>query len=172
MLYKCTVFLWVLTVRVWWSSDFSCPMFSYLLPEHLGPCTLRITHSAHTDLSVKFQSHRSWYSLALSFWYLDSHRYSMCNVFLLWKSCLVGCSMLFVVLLVLQTKISSIYVVCSLNSLLSSCFPDFLYLNFCWFRDYTNPNLPVAQSAIDANGMVRCCKHTSHFKKWQFANSI
>lgn len=32
---------------------------SYLLPEHLGPCTLRITYSAHTDLSVKFQSHRS-----------------------------------------------------------------------------------------------------------------
>ncbi|KAJ6969767.1 polypyrimidine tract-binding protein [Populus alba x Populus x berolinensis] len=52
---------------------------SYLLPEHLGPCTLRIAYSAHTDLSVKFQSHRS--------------------------------------------------------------------------RDYTNPNLPVAQSAIDANGM-------------------
>ncbi|KAI5561895.1 hypothetical protein POPTR_015G020800v4 [Populus trichocarpa] len=52
---------------------------SYLLPEHLGPCTLRIAYSGHTDLSVKFQSHRS--------------------------------------------------------------------------RDYTNPNLPVAQSAIDANGM-------------------
>ncbi|KAI3425441.1 RRM_8 domain-containing protein, partial [Psidium guajava] len=32
---------------------------SYLLPEHMGPCTLRITYSAHTDLSVKFQSHRS-----------------------------------------------------------------------------------------------------------------
>ncbi|XP_021909262.1 polypyrimidine tract-binding protein homolog 2 isoform X3 [Carica papaya] len=31
----------------------------YLLPEHMGPCTLRITYSAHTDLSVKFQSHRS-----------------------------------------------------------------------------------------------------------------
>ncbi|XP_038686189.1 polypyrimidine tract-binding protein homolog 2-like isoform X2 [Tripterygium wilfordii] len=31
----------------------------YLLPEHLGPCSLRITYSAHTDLSVKFQSHRS-----------------------------------------------------------------------------------------------------------------
>jgi hypothetical protein len=65
--------------------------FSYLLPEHLGPCTLRITYSGHTDLSVKFQSHRSRYSLALSFWYLDNCRYSMCNVFLLWKSCLVGC---------------------------------------------------------------------------------
>ncbi|PON50106.1 Splicing factor-like protein [Parasponia andersonii] len=32
---------------------------SYLLPEHVGPCTLRITYSGHTDLSVKFQSHRS-----------------------------------------------------------------------------------------------------------------
>ncbi|KAG8381164.1 hypothetical protein BUALT_Bualt06G0093900 [Buddleja alternifolia] len=50
---------------------------SYLIPE-LGPCSLRITYSAHTDLSVKFQSHRS--------------------------------------------------------------------------RDYTNPHLPVAPSAIDASG--------------------
>ncbi|KAM3247759.1 polypyrimidine tract-binding protein 2 isoform X1 [Capsicum annuum] len=31
---------------------------SYLIPE-LGPCSLKITYSAHTDLSVKFQSHRS-----------------------------------------------------------------------------------------------------------------
>lgn len=31
----------------------------YLLPDHIGPCTLRITYSGHTDLSVKFQSHRS-----------------------------------------------------------------------------------------------------------------
>ncbi|GAA0153233.1 RNA processing factor [Lithospermum erythrorhizon] len=30
----------------------------YLIPE-LGPCSFRITYSAHTDLSVKFQSHRS-----------------------------------------------------------------------------------------------------------------
>ncbi|KAL8050790.1 hypothetical protein ABFX02_06G102900 [Erythranthe guttata] len=52
---------------------------SYLIPE-LGPCSLRITYSAHTDLSVKFQSHRS--------------------------------------------------------------------------RDYTNPMLPVAPSAIDASGQV------------------
>ncbi|GAB4826268.1 hypothetical protein Ancab_009133 [Ancistrocladus abbreviatus] len=52
----------------------------YLLPEHVGPCTLRITYSAHTDLSVKFQSHRS--------------------------------------------------------------------------RDYTNPYLPVAPSAIDASGQL------------------
>lgn len=52
----------------------------YLLPDHVGPCTLRITYSAHTDLSVKFQSHRS--------------------------------------------------------------------------RDYTNPYLPVAPSAIDATGQI------------------
>ncbi|CAI0449868.1 unnamed protein product [Linum tenue] len=32
---------------------------SYLLHDQIGPCTLRITYSAHTDLSVKFQSHRS-----------------------------------------------------------------------------------------------------------------
>ncbi|KAL9225378.1 hypothetical protein vseg_001313 [Gypsophila vaccaria] len=32
---------------------------SYLLPEHLEPCSFKITYSAHTDLSVKFQSHRS-----------------------------------------------------------------------------------------------------------------
>ncbi|KAK1577365.1 hypothetical protein Q3G72_021039 [Acer saccharum] len=31
----------------------------YLLPENMSPCSLRITYSAHTDLSVKFQSHRS-----------------------------------------------------------------------------------------------------------------
>ncbi|KAI4307139.1 hypothetical protein L6164_030358 [Bauhinia variegata] len=31
----------------------------YLLPEHVGQCNLRITYSGHTDLSVKFQSHRS-----------------------------------------------------------------------------------------------------------------
>ncbi|XP_004308003.1 PREDICTED: polypyrimidine tract-binding protein homolog 2 [Fragaria vesca subsp. vesca] len=53
---------------------------SYLLPDNLGPCSLRITYSGHTDLSVKFQSHRS--------------------------------------------------------------------------RDYTNPYLPVAPSAIDGNGQI------------------
>ncbi|MQL78348.1 hypothetical protein Taro_010775 [Colocasia esculenta] len=31
----------------------------YLLQENVGPCTLRIAYSAHTDLNVKFQSHRS-----------------------------------------------------------------------------------------------------------------
>ncbi|XP_038993765.1 polypyrimidine tract-binding protein homolog 2-like isoform X1 [Hibiscus syriacus] len=31
----------------------------YLLSDSIAPCTLRITYSAHTDLSVKFQSHRS-----------------------------------------------------------------------------------------------------------------
>ncbi|PPD71123.1 hypothetical protein GOBAR_DD31996 [Gossypium barbadense] len=31
----------------------------YLLSENISPCSLRITYSAHTDLSVKFQSHRS-----------------------------------------------------------------------------------------------------------------
>ncbi|KAI7734646.1 hypothetical protein M8C21_026334, partial [Ambrosia artemisiifolia] len=51
----------------------------YLIPE-LAPCSLKITYSAHTDLSVKFQSHRS--------------------------------------------------------------------------RDYTNPMLPVASSAIDASGQT------------------
>ncbi|GJP85984.1 hypothetical protein CLOP_g16062 [Closterium sp. NIES-67] len=32
---------------------------SYLLPEHVQACSLRISFSAHTDLNVKFQSHRS-----------------------------------------------------------------------------------------------------------------
>nr|GEX10232.1 polypyrimidine tract-binding protein homolog 1 isoform X1 [Tanacetum cinerariifolium] len=32
---------------------------SYLLPGHVGSCSLRITYSAHTDLNIKFQSHRS-----------------------------------------------------------------------------------------------------------------
>ncbi|KAK1320107.1 hypothetical protein QJS10_CPA03g00198 [Acorus calamus] len=31
----------------------------YLLQEHVGPCTLKINFSAHTELNVKFQSHRS-----------------------------------------------------------------------------------------------------------------
>eukprot|EP00249_Psilotum_nudum_P022521 c28548_g1_i1 orf=266-2044(-) len=31
----------------------------YLLPEHVGLCNLHISFSAHNDLSVKFQSHRS-----------------------------------------------------------------------------------------------------------------
>nr|KAJ0206301.1 hypothetical protein LSAT_V11C500282960 [Lactuca sativa] len=34
------------------------PIPRYLIPK-LGPCSLKITYSAHTDLSVKFQSHRS-----------------------------------------------------------------------------------------------------------------
>ncbi|XP_070672803.1 polypyrimidine tract-binding protein homolog 1 isoform X4 [Malus domestica] len=31
----------------------------YLLPENVGSCNLRISYSAHTDLNIKFQSHRS-----------------------------------------------------------------------------------------------------------------
>uniref|UniRef100_A0A1J3J6K6 Polypyrimidine tract-binding protein-like protein 2 n=1 Tax=Noccaea caerulescens TaxID=107243 RepID=A0A1J3J6K6_NOCCA len=31
----------------------------YLLPDHVEQCSLKITYSAHTDLTVKFQSHRS-----------------------------------------------------------------------------------------------------------------
>jgi polypyrimidine tract-binding protein 2 len=31
----------------------------YLLPNHVGSCHLRISYSAHTDLNIKFQSHRS-----------------------------------------------------------------------------------------------------------------
>ncbi|KAL6136491.1 hypothetical protein ACLB2K_061786 [Fragaria x ananassa] len=31
----------------------------YLIPEHVGSCHLRISYSAHTDLNIKFQSHRS-----------------------------------------------------------------------------------------------------------------
>lgn len=37
----------------------------YLLLEHITTCHLRITYSAHTDLSIKFQSHRSRYKLVL-----------------------------------------------------------------------------------------------------------
>ncbi|KAL5728877.1 hypothetical protein ACHQM5_001907 [Ranunculus cassubicifolius] len=32
---------------------------SYLLPQHVNLCTLKINFSGHTDLNVKFQSHRS-----------------------------------------------------------------------------------------------------------------
>ncbi|KAL6520399.1 hypothetical protein OROMI_032579 [Orobanche minor] len=31
----------------------------YLLPSHVNECNLRISYSAHTDLNIKFQSHRS-----------------------------------------------------------------------------------------------------------------
>ncbi|WCJ25688.1 polypyrimidine tract-binding protein 1 [Euphorbia peplus] len=31
----------------------------YLLPQYVGSCNLRISYSAHTDLNIKFQSHRS-----------------------------------------------------------------------------------------------------------------
>ncbi|KAE8662168.1 Polypyrimidine tract-binding protein-like protein 2 [Hibiscus syriacus] len=31
----------------------------YLLSDNIAPCTLKITYSAHKDLTVKFQSHRS-----------------------------------------------------------------------------------------------------------------
>ncbi|KAH0460309.1 hypothetical protein IEQ34_010972 [Dendrobium chrysotoxum] len=31
----------------------------YLLPQHVTSCHLRISYSAHTDLNIKFQSHRS-----------------------------------------------------------------------------------------------------------------
>jgi hypothetical protein len=33
--------------------------YRYLLPDHVGTCHLRISFSAHNDLNVKFQSHRS-----------------------------------------------------------------------------------------------------------------
>lgn len=31
----------------------------YLLPEHMDSCPMKISYSAHTDLNIKFQSHRS-----------------------------------------------------------------------------------------------------------------
>jgi polypyrimidine tract-binding protein 2 len=31
----------------------------YLLSAHVGSCSLRMSYSAHTDLNIKFQSHRS-----------------------------------------------------------------------------------------------------------------
>ncbi|KAL5981264.1 hypothetical protein ACLOJK_029185 [Asimina triloba] len=37
----------------WWG------LMMYLLPEHVTSCHLRISFSAHTDLNIKFQSHRS-----------------------------------------------------------------------------------------------------------------
>ncbi|KAL0646255.1 hypothetical protein Bca4012_044546 [Brassica carinata] len=41
------------------SSDVKFSLVIYLLPEEVGQCSLKITYSAHTDLTVKFQSHRS-----------------------------------------------------------------------------------------------------------------
>ncbi|GER45838.1 polypyrimidine tract-binding protein-like [Striga asiatica] len=45
----------------------------YLLPSHVNECYLRISYSAHTDLSIKFQSHRSrtfWHNLISRFCHL------------------------------------------------------------------------------------------------------
>ncbi|CAH2055338.1 unnamed protein product [Thlaspi arvense] len=39
---------------------YACPLTPvYLLPEHVASCNLRMSYSAHTDLNIKFQSHRS-----------------------------------------------------------------------------------------------------------------
>lgn len=61
--YDTLVVEWIIVIskeNVYLTSDwfFSC-WLRYLLPEHVGPCSLKITYSAHVDLSVKFQSHRS-----------------------------------------------------------------------------------------------------------------
>ncbi|KAG5527565.1 hypothetical protein RHGRI_028469 [Rhododendron griersonianum] len=39
----------------------------YLLPDHVSSCHLRISYSAHTDLNIKFQSHRSRSQSAFSY---------------------------------------------------------------------------------------------------------
>ncbi|GMP30589.1 hypothetical protein CsSME_00005188 [Camellia sinensis var. sinensis] len=44
---------------LWWISGWYVTNFRYLLPDHVGSCHLRISYSAHTDLNIKFQSHRS-----------------------------------------------------------------------------------------------------------------
>lgn len=49
---------------------------SYLLTGHVGPCTLKITYSGHSDLSVKFQSHRSRYCWFL---WLLRHTGNLCS---------------------------------------------------------------------------------------------
>jgi hypothetical protein len=41
---------------------------SYLLPEHVTSCCLRISFSAHKDLNIKFQSNRSRYTHNLFSW--------------------------------------------------------------------------------------------------------
>ena len=55
----------------------------YLLPDHVGPCHLRISFSAHNDLNVKFQSHRSRYLVVTvrEFLLLFSTISSMSNMF-------------------------------------------------------------------------------------------
>ncbi|XP_059435753.1 uncharacterized protein LOC132168738 isoform X3 [Corylus avellana] len=54
---------WTVRQHLWtilYVENVLCRTFEcYLLPDDVGPCTTRITYSAHTDLSVKFQSHQS-----------------------------------------------------------------------------------------------------------------
>ncbi|CAN1322463.1 Polypyrimidine tract-binding protein homolog 1 [Linum perenne] len=44
----------------------SIPRQVYLLPDHVDSCNLRISYSAHVDLNIKFQSHRSSCHLQLA----------------------------------------------------------------------------------------------------------
>lgn len=121
----------------------------------MGPCALRITYSAHTDLSVKFQSHRSRYSC----FFLQA---LTVRVFVLLIVLRVGCIFPFSVVHVLCMHF---FLVCYLffilhpypllQPLFSPFCSHFYYYIFCWFRDYTNPYLPVAPSAIDGSGQVR-----------------
>lgn len=140
--------LYALNLPAWWSTAFLVLGIRYLLPEHLGPCTLRITFSAHTDLSVKFQSHRSryyWFIILLVYECIALGRFGiqvqvLVSVFTSSLS-LAHCWLLFASFVKFDSY--------PLFTLFDHIFP------FCKFRDYTNPYLPVASSAIDGSGQVR-----------------
>ncbi|CAI0388446.1 unnamed protein product [Linum tenue] len=57
--------------------------FRYLLPEHVGSCNLRISYSAHTDLNIKFQSHRSRGLVKLCSRHTDVFSWQLSNFLLL-----------------------------------------------------------------------------------------
>ena len=126
---------------------YSWAYFRYLIPD-LGPCTLKITYSAHTDLSVKFQSHRSRYI------WLPTPVYQF-----LWCPKVVNARFLFLFPMECNFSYISVpwwfmipptlvlqgyYFFASPNKVFIMSFSLLCLTTVYWFRDYTNPLLPVA----------------------------
>ncbi|KAG1367702.1 hypothetical protein COCNU_14G001700 [Cocos nucifera] len=148
----------------------------YLLQEHVGPCTLRITFSAHTDLNVKFQSHRSRdytnpylpvapsaidgsgqaSQLALGFGQDGMKQEPESNVLLATVENMqyaITIDVLYMVFSAFGTvqKIAIFEKNAGFQALIQ--YPV-VVTDAIFIRDYTNPYLPVAPSAIDGSGQA------------------
>lgn len=117
----------------------------YLLPDHVGPCHLRISFSAHNDLNVKFQSHRSRYLVVAmrgSCYYFFYHFMNVKHACVQeWVSAIQWKSV--------HVEVNRYIYISKEIGLL-----ELIDLVFSHHRDYTNPYLPVAPSAIDGGGQV------------------